>query len=171
MAKAKIFIIAAVAKNGTIGRNGKIPWDLKEDKKWFRKKTIHHAIIMGRKTFESMGTALPKRLNIVISSAKNYSDKNLISAHNFEEAVKIAGAKKIFVIGGEKIYKEALPFAKKIYLTEINREFEGDTFFPEFNKSLYTRKVIKSVKADPSFEFVEYNAIVCRELPDLPDLS
>jgi dihydrofolate reductase len=132
----KISIIVAVSKNGTIGQKGKIPWHLPEDLKRFKKITIGHHLIMGRKTYESIGHPLPDRTNIVITRDPKLKIKKCIIAHSLKKALWIAqdaGEKEVMVIGGEPIYKLALPLADKIYLTKIKHNFRGDTFFPKIN--------------------------------------
>lgn len=135
-----INIIAAVSKNGIIGVNGKIPWNIPEDKVYFKKITSGSIVIMGRRTFEEIGFPLPERYNIIVSEKKIFYGENLITAKSLDEALNIAhiygqknNIKEIFLCGGEKIYKQGLKFAQRIYITEINREYEGDTFFPEFS--------------------------------------
>ncbi len=137
-----INIIAAVSKNGIIGADGKIPWDIPEDKAYFKKITSGNIVIMGRRTFEEIGYPLPNRYNIIVSEKKNFHDENLITAKSLDEALNIAhiygqknNIEEIFFCGGEKIYKQGLELAQRIYITEINREYEGDTFFPKFNTS------------------------------------
>lgn len=136
-----INIIAAVSKNGVIGSGGKIPWDIPEDKAYFKKITSGSIVIMGRRTFEEIGFPLPERYNIVVSGKKDFYGENLTTARNLENALNIAhiygsqnGIDEIFLCGGERIYRQGLKFAQRIYITEINSEYEGDTFFPEFSK-------------------------------------
>lgn len=135
-----INIIVAVAKNGVIGSNGKIPWDIPEDKAYFKKITTGSIVIMGRRTFEEIGFPLPDRYNIVVSGRKNFHGANLTTAINLNDAFDIAciygkknNIEEIFLCGGEKIYKQGLKFTQRIYVTEINNEYTGDTFFPEFS--------------------------------------
>lgn len=127
-------IIVAVAKNGTIGDKNALLWHIKEDMRFFRTTTSGHAVIMGRKTFESLGSKpLPKRTNIVITRS-DASFEGALTAHSLEEAVRLAGDdEEIFVIGGAQIYAEALKVADRLYLTRVERDYEGDTSFPEFD--------------------------------------
>ncbi|MBI4411764.1 MAG: dihydrofolate reductase [Deltaproteobacteria bacterium] len=125
-------IIVAMSKNGVIGKDNKIPWHLSEDLKRFKKITMGHPIVMGRKTFESIGKPLPGRENIVITHNPKFCADGVRVVHGLDQAMK--GYKldeEIFVIGGAEIYKSALPLADKVYLTRIEKEFEGDAFFPE----------------------------------------
>ncbi len=137
-----ISIIAALAKNRVIGAHGTIPWDIPEDKAHFRKLTVGNVIIMGRKTYESIGFPLPNRSNIVVSRSADFSGENLMTAPDLDTAVALAYScaskdnfkSQIFLCGGEKIYSEGLDFARRLYLTELDDEYQGDTFFPHFSK-------------------------------------
>ncbi|MGB5081437.1 MAG: dihydrofolate reductase [Burkholderiales bacterium] len=135
-----VCLIAAVARNRVIGRDNRIPWRLPEDLKHFRKLTLGHAVIMGRKTFESIlafsGKPLPGRDNIVITRSREWSGSGCRIAHSLEEAIAAVPERRdAFVIGGAEIYSLALPAASRLYLTEIARDFAGDAFFPEFDRS------------------------------------
>ncbi len=125
-------IIAAVAENGAIGKGNKLVWALPADLKRFRELTTAHTVIMGRKTFESIGRPLPNRRNIVVTRQKDYAPPGVEAAHSLEEVVqKTKGEPEVFVIGGAELYRQALPLSDKIYLTRIHKDFEGDVFFPE----------------------------------------
>ena len=128
---APLALIVAVARNGVIGRGGDLPWHLSEDLKHFKKTTSGHAIIMGRKTHESIGRALPKRRNIVVTRS-GATFEGCETAGSLDEAVALARTTDPcpFVIGGASLYEEALPLATEIYLTTIDEDVEGDTFFP-----------------------------------------
>lgn len=128
-----ISIIVAVAKNRVIGNNNSLLWKLPADLKHFRILTQGRPIIMGRKTFESIGRPLPDRKNIVITSDKNFALEGCIVVHSINEALKAAGnAKEVMVIGGGEIYKQFLPMAQRMYITWVDAEFEGNVYFPEF---------------------------------------
>ena len=131
-----VSIIVAIAQNGTIGDKNSLLWHIKEDMRFFRTTTSGHAVIMGRKTFESLGSKpLPKRTNIVITRADRSFD-GALTAHSLDEAVAIAaGDEEIFVIGGAQIYAEALKSADRLYITRVYRDYEGDTAFPDINLS------------------------------------
>lgn len=125
-------IIVAVSTNGVIGMNNELIWRLPDDLKRFKKLTVGHPMIMGRKTFESIGKPLPGRQSIVITRDKNFQFEGVIVVHSLDEA--IAEAQKIetqeaFIIGGGEIYRQALPVCHKLYITEVHTETEGDTFF------------------------------------------
>ena len=131
--KMIISLIAAMGKNNVIGNKGKLPWNLPADMKYFRDKTLGKPVIMGRKTFESIGKPLPERTNIIITHDQNYKAEGCIVVHSADEAIKaVEDAEEVMVIGGSQIYKEFLPKANKMYLTIINNDFEGDTYFPEY---------------------------------------
>ncbi len=134
--RARVSIVAALARNRAIGRNNSMPWRLSEDLKRFKRLTMGHAVIMGRKTFESIGSALPGRSNIVITRSRDWSPAGCVIVHSLEAALTAGGEfREAFVIGGAEIYALALPYAQHLYMTEIERDFEGDAFFPELDRS------------------------------------
>ena len=129
----EISIIAAVSLNGVIGKNGCIPWQIPSDLKNFRNMTLGKPIIMGKKTYMSLPKALPGRDNIVLTSEAPPAVNGFIFASDMHEALRIAeGCKgdEVMVIGGESVYKEALPMACRVYLTEVHAHLDGDAFFP-----------------------------------------
>jgi dihydrofolate reductase len=130
-----ISLIVAMTQNGVIGKDNQIPWHIPEDLKHFKEITMGHPIIMGRKTFESIGKALPGRKNIVLTRALSYNEDGVVVVHNFEQALREAKDhdKEVFVIGGRQVYELALPQADQIYLTTIDRDFDGDTYFPRLD--------------------------------------
>ena len=126
-----ISIIAAVSNNGVIGVDNKLPWDLPEDLKRFKELTTGNVVIMGRKTYESIGKPLPNRINIVITRNKDFFVPDVLTANSLNSALlKAGGNKDIFIIGGGEIYKQSMGFADKLYITEVDMEVEGDTKFP-----------------------------------------
>ncbi|MCH8329557.1 MAG: type 3 dihydrofolate reductase [Nanoarchaeota archaeon] len=128
-----ISLIAAMGKNNVIGNKGKLPWNLPADMKHFKELTSGKPVIMGRKTFESIGKPLPNRMNIIITHDQNYKAEGCVVVHSTEEALKAAeSTEEVMIIGGSQIYKEFLPKANKMYLTMIDNDFEGDTYFPEY---------------------------------------
>lgn len=125
-------VAAAGDGNNAIGKGGGIPWHLPADFKRFKELTLGHPVVMGRKTFESIGKPLPGRTNIIITSDADYRAEGGLVVHSFDEALDAAkGADEVFVIGGEQVYRLALPRAQRIYLTKVHGTFEGDAFFPE----------------------------------------
>jgi dihydrofolate reductase len=133
----QISLIAAMGENRVIGAGGKIPWHLPADFKHFKELTTGHPVVMGRKTFESIGKPLPQRANIVITRDENYRRDGITAVSSPEAALTAAataeGGDEVFVIGGAEIYKVFLHQANKVYLTKVEGEFEGDAFFPELN--------------------------------------
>ena len=129
-----ISFVAAMGKNKAIGKNNSLPWTMPADMKRFKQLTLGKPVIMGRKTFESIGKPLPKRKNIVITHDKNYNAEGCIVAYSVDEALNVAkNAKEVMVIGGSQIYKEFLPRANRMYLTIIDADFEGDAYFPSYD--------------------------------------
>ena len=127
-----ISIIAAMAENRVIGRDGAIPWNIPEDRRRFRELTMGHPVIMGRKTFDAIGHPLPGRKNIVLTRRTGFRAEGCLVANDLRSAFEAcAGSAEAFICGGEELYREALPLADKIYLTIVPGEAEGDAFFPE----------------------------------------
>ena len=148
-----ISLIAAIGKNRVIGKNNKLPWKLSADLKRFREITSGKTVIMGRKTFESIGKLLPNRLNIIITRDKNYKIDGCVVVHSAEEALKAADSyKEVMIIGGEQIFKEFLPRASRMYLTLIDGNFEGDAYFPEYNKNEW-KEVFREEHKDNSLKY------------------
>ncbi|WP_394231528.1 dihydrofolate reductase [Niallia oryzisoli] len=132
-----ISFIVAMDKNRVIGKDNQLPWHLPADLKFFKKVTMGHPIIMGRNTFESIGKPLPGRENIIVSRNKEYKHEGCTSIHSVEELLDYATRKneEVFVIGGSELFKATFPMADRLYITKIEEEFAGDTYFPEFIES------------------------------------
>ena len=131
VAKPAIALIAAVAANGVIGVGNRLPWRLPEDLKRFRALTTGHAVIMGRKTWESLSGALPGRQNIVVTRQRSYVAAGADVAASFDEALALVHLPEpVFCIGGGELFREAFARAQRLYLTEIDRDFDGDAWFP-----------------------------------------
>ena len=129
-------LIVAHAKNNVIGYKNTLPWHLPEDLKRFRALTMSHHIIMGRKTFESLGRLLPGRTTVIVTRNKDYKVAGALIAHNLEAALLLAsGDDEPFLIGGAELYKDGLKHATKLYITEVHAEFTGDAFLPEIDLS------------------------------------
>lgn len=131
-------LIVARSKNNVIGKNGQIPWRIKGEQKQFKELTTGNAIVMGRKSYEEIGHPLPNRLNIIVSRTKKFEGENLITASSVQEAIALAKDKdenlNVYIAGGYGLYKEAIPFVDKMYITEVDLVVEdGDVFFPEFD--------------------------------------
>ena len=136
----KLSVVAAMSENRVIGRDGSIPWRLRDEQRALRELTVGHCLLMGRKTWDSIGRALPGRASIVITRDLDFAvdSPDVIVALNFEaalEAARVRGETEAFVFGGEAIYAIALPQADRLYLTEVHVEMEGDAFFPAFDAS------------------------------------
>ena len=126
-------LIVAKSKNNVIGKDGTIPWNIKGEQKQFKELTTNNTVIMGRKSYEEIGHPLPNRFNIVVSSTVNYEAENLITVKTLKEALEYTNGKAIYIAGGYGIFKEAIPYVDKMYITEVDMEVEnGDVFFPEF---------------------------------------
>ncbi len=137
-ATPRIAIIAAVARNRVIGRDNAMPWHLPEDLRRFRALTMGHPIVMGRRTWESLGRPLPGRRNIVVSRDPAFAPQGAEATASLDAALAAcAGAQQVFVIGGAQLYAAALPLADRLYLTEIQRDFAGDTLFPEWDRGAW----------------------------------
>ena len=132
-ALAPLALIAAVARNGVIGKDGALPWHVSEDLKHFKKTTDGHVIIMGRKTHDSIGRPLPKRRNIVVTRQTGTRFPGCEAAHSLDEAIALARTTDDcpFIIGGTSLYEEGLPLATELHLTTIDEDVAGDTYFPE----------------------------------------
>lgn len=155
----RIYLVAAVAANGIIGAGGKLPWRLPEDLKHFKQLTLGHPVIMGRRTWESLGRALPGRENIVVTRAPGYVAADAHVAASLEAALALcAGEPVVFVIGGAELYVAALPIAHGLVMTEIHRDYGGDVRFPDFDRRLWRETQRKpQVAADGlRFDFVLY---------------
>ena len=145
----RISIIAAVgANNRAIGKTGALLWRISDDLKRFKALTTGHTVIMGRKTFDSIGKALPNRTNIVITRNPDFKAEGVIIAKSLEDAIQKSIGGEVFIIGGGEIYKQALPLADKLYLTLVESDVEGDVFFPDWSKD-FTKEVFREERIDP----------------------
>jgi dihydrofolate reductase len=146
-------MIVAMSDNRVIGIENRLPWHIPEDLKRFKKITSGHPIVMGRKTFESIGRPLPNRTNIVVTRNRDYRAEGVATCYSLREALEWAGrapgSEEIFVIGGGELFREALPLAGRIYLTEVRWPYEGDAFFPEFDESAYAEKATETLSESP----------------------
>lgn len=155
---ARLALIVAVAKNGVIGKDNKLPWHIPEDLKWFKQNTLGKPMIMGRKTFESLGGLLPGRPHIVVTRDKAFQSEKVYVARSLDEAVgmgeKLAaesGADELMVIGGADIYRQMLGQVQKIYRTLVELEPEGDAFFPELGQAWSITSEEKKSSNDANF--------------------
>lgn len=133
-----VSLVAAMAENGVIGRDGKLPWHLPDEIKHFKTLTIDHTVIMGRKTYEEVGRPLPNRRNVVISRHRDFRPSGVTVVPNLDEALALGATEsEVFVIGGGEIYRLALPRADRLYLTVVHTVVEGDTTFPPLDQSAW----------------------------------
>lgn len=154
-------LIAALARNHTVGIANRLPWHLSDDLKYFKATTSGHPIIMGRKTFDSIGRPLPGRHNIVVTRDRNWQAAGVTVVHSIAEAVAAAGeADEVFLIGGASLYAEALPLADRLYLTEIDADFDGDAFFPDWPRAQF-RELRRDTRQgeDFAYSFVVYEKL------------
>jgi len=163
-APPRICLIVALAANRVIGRNNALPWHLPADLRRFKALTMGHPVVMGRKTHESIGKALPGRRNLVISRNRDYSAAGCEIVHSLEEAIAACrGAGEIFVIGGAELYRESLPRAHCLEFTEIRAEIDGDATFPKFSMSEWhetAREIHRDEAGIPfSYDFARYERV------------
>lgn len=158
-AAPRVYLVAAVAANGVIGANGRLPWHLPEDLRHFKSLTLGHPVIMGRRTWESLGRALPGRENIVVTRAPGYEAPGASVAASLAAALALcAGEPAAFVIGGGELYAEALAVADGLVLTEIQRDYPGDARFPDYDRSAWreTQRKPQTGADGLRFDFVLY---------------
>jgi dihydrofolate reductase len=142
-------LVVAMARNRVIGRDNRLPWRLPEDLAYFKRVTMGQPIVMGRRTYESIGRALPGRLNIVVSRNRAFEAPGCVVVGSLDEAWRAAGAaSEVAVIGGTSIFAESLPIADRIHLTEVEADVPGDTYFPEFDRSQWTEHEVARHAAD-----------------------
>jgi len=147
--KSRLSLIVAMARNRVIGVDGKIPWRLPNELQLFKSVTMGHHIIMGRKTWESIGRLLPGRTTVIVTRQPDYTVPGAIIAHSLEAAIaQCAGDEEIFVIGGGELYRLALPLADRIYLTVVDAEPEGDTRMPEFDAAQWRLTRTQQFRSD-----------------------
>jgi dihydrofolate reductase len=153
-----IILLVAMAENRVIGNKGAIPWHIPEEVAFFKRTTMGHTLVMGRKTYDSIGRPLPGRTNIVISSQPDLAIEGCLMAASLQEAISLAIPlhKKIFIIGGGEIFKQAMVLADSIYLSVIHRHVDGDVFFPDFSKTEFIKKSSEYVEASEPYTLEIY---------------
>lgn len=153
MKKPKISIIAAVGKNRELGKDNKLLWHIAEDLKHFQKLTTGHAVVMGQKTFDSIGKPLPNRLNVVLSKDPELEIDGCVVSNSINEAIKIGAdySDEIFIIGGGSVYAQTIDKADKLYLTLVDAEFEADTFFPDYSE--FKKIVFEKKESDENYQY------------------
>ena len=155
----QIYLVAAVAANGIIGANGRLPWHLPEDLQHFKRLTLGHPVVMGRKTWESLKGPLPGRENIVVSRRAGYEAPGAAVASSLDAALALcAGEKIVFVIGGTQLFQESLPLATGLVITEIKQDFAGDARFPDYDRSQWREAQRETHTAENGmrFDFARY---------------
>ncbi len=153
-------LIVATDNKGGIGKDNQLLWHLPNDLKRFKFITNNHVVIMGRKTFESIGRVLPNRTNVVITRNKDLVLDGCVMCSSLEEAIEKYASEDVFIIGGGEIYKQALPLAHKLYLTKVDTELEADTFFPEISEKewelVLLERHLKDDKHPYNYTFIDY---------------
>ena len=165
-----VSLIVAASRNGVIGANNRLPWHLPADLKRFKQLTMNHPILMGRKTFESIGKPLPGRTNIVITRQKDFQRCGATIVHSLEEGFLICDReteRETFVIGGAEIFRQALPFANRIYLTRIEKDFEGDTLLFEIDPKAWSEDSREDFSPNNIAHYA-YSFIVLKKNPACP---
>ena len=153
-------IIVAIAQNGVIGRDGKLPWHLPSDLQHFKRTTMNHPLIMGRKTYDSIGRPLPGRDNIILTRNKDLELPGCICVNSIEAAVKICEKQeKVFIIGGGDIFRDSLMITDTIIVTELKREVDGDVFFPEIDPIFFTEVERVDYDIEEPYAIVRYERI------------
>jgi dihydrofolate reductase len=151
-----ISAIVAKAKNNIIGKDNDLPWHLPGDLKWFKNKTLNRHVIMGRKSFESLPGILPNRVHVVITRDQSYFHSNIVVKHSIDEALAYAhqeGEDEVFILGGGIIYSQTQDLWQRLYLTEVDAEPEGDTYFPEVNYDQFKLAFDEHHKADEKNQY------------------
>lgn len=155
----RLSIIVAMAKNRTIGVNNTLPWRCPEDLKHFKTLTMGHYMIMGRKTFDSIGKPLPGRTTVVVTRNNDLAIEGCIIAHSLQEAIhNCIGDDEVFIVGGAELYRQAISLADTLYITEIQQDVEGDAHFPEFDKNAW-RETAREVRSQETPQQLGYHFV------------
>ena len=160
---SKISIIVAMSQNFVIGLNNQLPWHISEDLKNFKKITLNHCVIMGRKTYDSIGKPLKDRRNIVISRNNSLLIDGVEVVNSLDKAISMVDdASEIFIIGGEQIYTISLPLATHLYVTKVNGNYKGDAFFPNFIQNEWSEVAREDLISENNlnYSFLEYEKII-----------
>jgi dihydrofolate reductase len=148
-----VILIAAVGNNGVIGRDNELPWRIREDLRRFKQLTLGHTLVMGRKTYDSIGRPLPGRTTVVVTRQPDWSAAGVLVAHSLDDALKLAGSNDVYVAGGGQIYRQALPVADRLELTEVDQSPDGDVTFPCLDPGSWAET---ARAAHDGFSFVSY---------------
>lgn len=159
-----ITIIAAIAENNALGKDNKLIWHIPADLKRFKKVTLNHYVIMGRKTYESLGKPLPNRTNVIITRNLNFKAEGCIVVNSLQEALEVSKEdKNPYILGGAEIYKQAIKIANKLDITFVHHQFEADVFFPEIDVTIWKEVAREDFKADEknnyNYSFVTFERI------------
>lgn len=154
-----IALIAAYSKNRVIGSMGRIPWKIKGEQKRFKELTMGNIVIMGRRSYEEIGRPLPGRTTIVISRTQKYEEENCHTCGSLEEALFLSGGRDVYISGGAALYKEAIAIVDKMYITLIEKELEGDTFFPEFDETMFIKEINETFEGDIPYKYLTYTRV------------
>lgn len=151
-----IALIVAYAKNYVIGNKGCIPWKIKGEQRRFKELTTGNVVVMGRRSYEEIGKPLPNRITIVVSRTKEFRGENCYTAGSLQEAIALAGDRDVYISGGVGLYEEALPIVDKMYITEIDEEIDGDTYFPRFDENDFMKEVNERFEGEIPYTYVTY---------------
>lgn len=160
MEKGRLALIVAYTKNRVIGDKGRIPWRIKGEQRRFRELTTGNVVIMGRKSYEEIGHPLPNRFTVVVSGTQKYEAENCTTAGSLPEAIQIARercpGKNIYISGGAGLYREAITLVEQMFITEVDAVIEGDTVFPEFDETAFTKTIEERVEGEIPYTYVTY---------------
>lgn len=151
-----IALIVAYSKNRVIGNKGRLPWNIPGELSRFKELTTGNVVVFGRVTYEEIGHPLENRTNIIISKTKNFDEENCYTVKSLQEAIEMAKGNKIYIGGGEGIFKQAIEIVDKMYITIIDKEFEGDRFFPEFDETKFDIEIEKEVNGEIPYKYLTY---------------
>lgn len=155
-----IALIVAYTRNRVIGNKGQIPWRIKGEQRRFRELTTGNVVIMGRRSYEEIGHPLPNRFTVVVSNTASFEEENCTTASSLKQAIEKAKTlrpgENIYISGGAGLYREAIDLVEKMYITEVDADIEGDTYFPEFDKDLFTKEIDERVEGEIPYTYVTY---------------
>lgn len=151
-----IALIVAYSQNRIIGNQGVIPWKIKGEQKRFKELTTGNVVVMGRRSYEEIGKPLPNRMTIVVSRTRKFEGENCYTVSSLKDAIELAGEKDVYISGGAKLYEEAIPIVKKMYVTEIEKVIDGDTYFPDFDENSFIKEINERIETDIPYSYVTY---------------
>ncbi|MGN1148262.1 MAG: dihydrofolate reductase [Lachnospiraceae bacterium] len=155
-----IALIVAYTRNRVIGNKGQIPWRIKGEQRRFRELTTGNVVIMGRKSYEEIGHPLPNRFTVVVSNTASFEEENCTTAASLKQAIekaqRLRPGENIYISGGAGLYREAIDLVEKMYITEVDADIEGDTYFPEFDTNLFVKEIDERVEGEIPYTYVTY---------------